>query len=583
MCHRTFKKRDAHIPTSQEPRLRRRYVMVGTRRVHLWTGGVGPAVVLIHGSPGNAWLVLPLAERLAAHFCVYAVDSPGFGASDALPGESVSVAQVADAYRDLLDAIGLPRVAVFGTHSGAAFGLEFARRHPSRISGFVLEGVPAFTLDEQRPLLAPQYMASLEPDVLGGHYSRAWTRFHDQFIWFPWYERVPEHLNEADAGSAEQIHLWVEMYFQALRHEYRPVYRAVISYGATALAAASEVKAPGVYLAERSDMLFPHLDRLPPLAAGQRIERILESQEVPARIEAALQSLPPPPAGIVLDASVGMEYSFHDRSHGQMFVRTSGTGGATPVLLLHDAPGAGRQLQDLYAALGGLGRVLLPDLPGCGDSDGLPGAVPALGDFADEIAAMLQARRVARVDIHAAGFGAALALELNRRHPDRVGSLALTGLLRAGPAERQAMIGRLAPPIELADDGSHWFRTWLMLRDSLVRWPWYAREVGALRRQPLVFDAEGLHAWTCDVMRQWKNYHQLIDAVLRWDPQPAIAAAGSKLILAVDEFHALHRSDSAWLASAPLSIRMPPDAAGRAALLSATFAKRSVPACGHGC
>ena len=28
-----------------QPRLRRRYVMVGARRVHLWNGGTGPAVV----------------------------------------------------------------------------------------------------------------------------------------------------------------------------------------------------------------------------------------------------------------------------------------------------------------------------------------------------------------------------------------------------------------------------------------------------------------------------------------------------------------------------------------------------------
>ena len=233
--------------------------------------------------------------------------------------------------------------------------------------------------------------------------------------------------------------------------------------------------------------------------------------------------------------------------------------------------------RDLYAALGAHGRAPLPIAGLRGQRAASPAPRPSLAEFADAIAALLQARRVARVDIHAVGFGAALALELNRRHPDRVGTLALTGLLRAGPAERAAMIGRLAPRIELADDGSHWYRTWLMLRDSLVRWPWYVRDVGSLRRQPLVFDAGQLHAWTSDVMRQWNSYHHLVDAVLRWDAQPALAAADSKLILAVDEFHALNRSDVAWALSAPRTIKMPPDAAGRATLLRATFAQRAVP------
>jgi pimeloyl-ACP methyl ester carboxylesterase len=552
--------------------LRRRYVMTGTRRVHLWTGGEGPALVLIHGSPGNAWLVKPLAEHLSRHFRVYAVDTPGFGCSDPLPGSTLTVASLADAYRDILDAIGLRQVAVYGTHSGAAFGLELARRHAARVSGFVLEGVPAFTLEEQQPLLAPPYMVALEPDVLGGHYSRAWTRFHDQFIWFPWHERDPAHLNEADAGTAADIHLWVEMYFQALRHDDRPAYRAAIGYGAEALAAAGEVRQPGVYLAECSDMLFSHLDRLPPPAAGQRIRRVMEAGEMPSEIAAALRSLPPSAAGVQLpEASPGSELSFFDLPHGQILVRACGGGTAAPVLLLHDAPGAGRPLTPLYAALSAHGRVLLPDLPGCGESDPLPGAVPSLADHADALAGLLRSRALPCVNVYAVGCGAALALELHARHPAMVGTLCLTGLLRVGEAERRAMIGRLAPRITLEDDGSHWYRTWLMLRDSLVHFPWYARDRGSLRRQPLDIDAYQLHAWTCDVMRQWNAYQQLVDAVLGWNSQAAIAAARDKIVIAVDPLHALHAADAAWAGSTIPSVILPADAVARARLLASTW------------
>jgi hypothetical protein len=182
---------------------------------------------------------------------------------------------------------------------------------------------------------------------------------------------------------------------------------------------------------------------------------------------------------------------------------------------------------------------------------------------------MLAARAGPAVHVHAVGVGAAVALELNARHSELVASLSLTGLLRAPAADRRAMIGRLAPPIVLADDGSHWYRTWLMLRDSLVRWPWYERGSGALRRQPTSFDPEQLHAWTCDVMRQYHSYHRLIDAVLEWQPEEAIERGSGKLTVAIDARHALHAADLEWAASGLRSIDLPDDTADRAHAIGA--------------
>jgi pimeloyl-ACP methyl ester carboxylesterase len=564
--------------------LRRRIVETRGRRVHLWCGGSGPTVVMLHGSPGNACLLKPLAQRLTRNFSVYAVDTPGFGGSDALQGPIDGVAQLADAYRDILDALGLSKILIYGTHSGAAIGLELARRHPSRVCGFVLDGVPAFTAEEMRPLLAPEYHAAFEPELLGGHYARVWTRFHDQFIWFPWYRCDSRHLLEANAGSAADIHLWVDMYFQAAQHDYRPVYRAVIAYGEAAIDAARAVSVPGVYMAERTDMLFSHLDRLPPLHDGQRIERLLEPSRVPERIEAALLSLSPstrstPDAALDRGARPAGEY-FYDLPGGQMLVRSRGDSGP-PLLLLHDAPGAGRQLLDLYHTLSVYGPVLLPDLPGCGDSDPLElraasGEFCTLADYADAIAGLLASWTNRAVVVHGVGFGAALALELNARHPGLVSALSLTGLLRTSRAARLAMIGRLAPPIALAEDGSHWYRTWLMLRDSLVRWPWYAREPGALRRQTTALDSERLHEWTCDVMRQWHSYHHLIDAVLEWNPEEALARARRKLTVALDARHALHAADAEWAASGVPAVIMPEHAPEQARVL-ASMGTRSTP------
>jgi pimeloyl-ACP methyl ester carboxylesterase len=260
---------------------------------------------------------------------------------------------------------------------------------------------------------------------------------------------------------------------------------------------------------------------------------------------------------------------------GQILVRSAGAPTLRTWLLLHDAPGCGRQLHDLYQALAAHGRVLLPDLPGCGESDPLNAEVPDLSAYADAVAQLLHARAQTPVDIYAVGYGAAVALELNARHPALVRSLLLTGLLRCDQSQRRTMIGRLAPPIRLADDGSHWYRTWLMLRDSLVRWPWYAREPAALRRQQQSFDPVQLHDWTCDVMRQWHSYHHLIDATLAWMPDLALTAAREKLTIVIDPSHALHASDVDWAAAGQVdSVNFPAQAAEQAASLMSTRSRR---------
>jgi hypothetical protein len=84
----------------------------------------------------------------------------------------------------------------------------------------------------------------------------------------------------------------------------------------------------------------------------------------------------------------------------------------------------------------------------------------------------------------------------------------------------------------------------------------------------MTFDPGQLHAWTCDVMRQYESYHRLIDAVLEWQPEAAIERA-RRVTVAVDARHALHAVDRDWAASGLQSIDLPDAAADRARAISA--------------
>ncbi len=92
----------------------------------------GPAVILLHGTPGCRFGVVP-EDVVTAHpgtrFISY--DRPGYGDSDRQPGRRV--ADAARDVRDVADALGLDRFSVLGLFGGAPHALACAALLPSRV------------------------------------------------------------------------------------------------------------------------------------------------------------------------------------------------------------------------------------------------------------------------------------------------------------------------------------------------------------------------------------------------------------------------------------------------------------------
>ena len=103
-----------------------RFVTSGERRVMVRRAGSGPPVVLLHESPRSSAAFIPMIEALAERFTVIAPDTPGYGGSDPLDLHRPQIADYADALKEVMDALGLERAALFGRHTGAAIAIEFA-------------------------------------------------------------------------------------------------------------------------------------------------------------------------------------------------------------------------------------------------------------------------------------------------------------------------------------------------------------------------------------------------------------------------------------------------------------------------
>jgi pimeloyl-ACP methyl ester carboxylesterase len=109
---------------------------------HVWTGGQGDPVVLLHGAWSGARLHwAPVWDELAERFLVVAPDLPGLAdiTAAALGSFDETVAWV----EQLLDAMGIESVWIVGNSFGAAVAWRTAARAQTRCRGLVLvNGAP---------------------------------------------------------------------------------------------------------------------------------------------------------------------------------------------------------------------------------------------------------------------------------------------------------------------------------------------------------------------------------------------------------------------------------------------------------
>lgn len=110
--------------------------------------GDSPPVVLIHGFTGSKETWAPLRCRLSARYRVLAIDLPGHGGSDPMPG---GFAAAVEAIAALLDTARAGAVALAGYSLGGRLALALALARPDRIARLLLESAsPGIAADAER-------------------------------------------------------------------------------------------------------------------------------------------------------------------------------------------------------------------------------------------------------------------------------------------------------------------------------------------------------------------------------------------------------------------------------------------------
>jgi pimeloyl-ACP methyl ester carboxylesterase len=502
--------------------IRRCFANVSGRAVHYRRAGEGPPVVMLHGSPGDSQMLLEEIAACAEDFTVFAFDTAGFGFSDPLPGDVLTVTDLARAVAEVMRAVGLPPCPVYGTHTGAAIAIELGLHWPEQVTGLVMEGLPAFTEAEIEALFS-NYFAPMVPDPLGGHLTATWIRFRDQFTWFPWPSRSVARLNPLDRPDPASIDLWVSMFYRSCK-TYRPAYRAACHYGQAAIAAAASLRSPAIYTATVEDMLSSHLDRLPLLQPDQRIERL------PSELDRKCAAIKNFLAGFATGAAapphrqddVGRLYV--DGPRGQIFVRCYGNPKSPALMLLHDIPGTSLSLQTLAQKLAKTHYVIVADHPGSGLTDA-PGDGDILQIAAENIIAVADALAVGTFIVAGIGTGAAVATRLSS---NRITRLVIADIPATDPAQ-------IAPDIALHPTGAHWVQAWLMLRDNQIYAPWYDGTIAAQRHTQGNFDAVWRQDETAAFMEGRATYFRLARAAADLPTAQILSASGKPVLVLPEE------------------------------------------------
>jgi pimeloyl-ACP methyl ester carboxylesterase len=145
-------------------------------KVRVLEQGSGPAVVVLHHDIGSmSWT--PFYEALAASFRTIVPDLPGWGGSDR-PEWARHVRDIAALVSQLLDKLGLDKVALVGLGYGGWIAAELATFAQGRLDSLVLVGPMGIQPRPGTGEIMDQYMVDFADYVAEGFSSREASAEH---------------------------------------------------------------------------------------------------------------------------------------------------------------------------------------------------------------------------------------------------------------------------------------------------------------------------------------------------------------------------------------------------------------------
>ncbi|MEM6573195.1 MAG: alpha/beta fold hydrolase [Pseudomonadota bacterium] len=456
----------ANIGTADRPRL-----------IHYRTAGEGPPLLMLHASPLSSKSLVPLAEALAPHATVLALDTPGYGQSDPLAedprGQGLSA--YVEAIEGFRRAMGYARVGVYGTATGAQIAIEYARAYPERCSFLIADNAAHFS-DDDREAITDGYFPDLTVDDLGGHLIRTWSLARDQLLFFPWQDPAARLPNAGLDPAFTDI--FARQILEA-GPRYAWAYReAFFNEKAERLLA---VTVPTTLMRWAGSIIKPYTDRFDEYEIPAHFRMQVCGPSMGDRISGLIHAVTHHQNQVAngLTGAAGAPAEAPRTYIDRLHLRVTGSG--RPLLLLHQPGFVSRTAQPLATVLGTAFRCLAPDLPGHGAS----GPSKDLAADVVELYERLAETEGESLPVLALGESAALATLLHERF-----GCPMT-LLNPRPVDNSP---DALPALGPRSSGAHWLEIWHWLRMRQMFAPWYKTQPDSALTGTPVLDGETLTA-----------------------------------------------------------------------------------------
>lgn len=490
--------------------MKRQFVSIGDVQLHVRRAGEGPPVILLHPSPQSSSFSVPMLKRLAKNFTAIAVDTPGYGLSDPLPGgyKGPALDDYVEPLVRLLDALGLKKAAFYGNATGAEIAHIFAAAHPERVAVCMLDTAGDVS-DEEVDKLTDGYFPDVSPRRDGGHLLTHWDMVRSLNLFAPWQYTSKTARLPIDMPPPEKIQEKLLDYLRAgtsYADAYRPAFytakhhlisRVTVPTTLTRWAAKPD-------LTEVDDLIAAGLpDNFTVLHAGPTMEERLAASEQYLLDYYLPDADPAPehPSQIDIEAS-RLQKMFIDVDGGQLMARVCLAGTGRPIVGLHDPAGSSSRLAGLLEPYLGNRPVIAIDNPGNGESDRLLGcdniSIESYGRF---IVAALDALGVKEVDIIGRYSGGQVAMEVATLRPGLVQHIVQAGVQIFTDDERADLLENYTPSIAPRWDGGHLITAWAIVRDMSLYWPWYNRTKAGIIHRDAALDPVFLDSRVQDLLK----------------------------------------------------------------------------------
>lgn len=209
------------LPASEYP-FEHRFIEIEGNRIHYVDEGAGPALLLVNVGMWS-FIFRDLVLRLRASFRCVALDFPGLGLSEAVPGYEPTIPTNSRLLEAFVDGLGLRDAALLVHDIGGPVGLGLAARRPDLFRALVISQTFAWPLREYPWLRTALrfvsgevsrfvnvnfgllFVATASSFGVGRHLSPAGRRA----FCVPWRRREARAMTLRNFGSALSADAWL--------------------------------------------------------------------------------------------------------------------------------------------------------------------------------------------------------------------------------------------------------------------------------------------------------------------------------------------------------------------------------------